>query len=248
MTMIHIGCSGWNYRHWRGRFYPAELPVKRWFAHYATVFDTVEINNSFYRLPTAETFAAWRDQAPEGFRYAVKAGRFLTHQKKLKDAAEPLARFLDRARHLDDRLGPILYQLPPRWQFDRDRLLNFLDLLPRDLQHVFEFREPSWMTDEVLALLDERSISFCTHDIADLAVPRRATGPIVYVRFHGPSGRYYGRYDETVLEGCWRRMESEAARGRDIYAYFNNDIDDTAITDALTLKRITAQARSIRAA
>src|SRR5687768_5484356 len=118
MGEIRIGCSGWNYKHWRGLFYPAELPMKRWFAHYASVFDTVEINNTHYRLPEAEVFAVWRDAAPPGFVYAVKASRFLTHRKKLKDAAEPIERLTSRARHLGDRLGPLLYQLPPNWKLD----------------------------------------------------------------------------------------------------------------------------------
>ena len=145
---IRIGCSGWNYRHWRGPFYPSELPTKGWFAFYARTFDTVEINASFYRMPKPETFARWRDQAPQGFRYAVKAHRFITHMKKLKDAEAPLALFIERARSLEERLGPILYQLPPRWKCNRERLELFLALLPRDLTHVFEFRDTSWMTEE----------------------------------------------------------------------------------------------------
>ena len=240
MTAIRIGCSGWNYRHWRERFYPPGLPVARWFGHYAGVFDTVEINNSFYRLPTPETFAAWRQQAPPGFRYAVKAGRFLTHQKKLKDAAEPLDRFLDRARLLGDRLGPILYQLPPRWRLDLDRLDTFLRLLPGDLRHVFEFRDPTWINDEVLALLDRRGVSFCVHDIAGVDVPRVATGPLAYVRFHGPTGRYHGRYDEATLRTWSRWLAAQAASGREVYAYFNNDIDADAIGDALALRGLLA--------
>src|SRR5688572_29821725 len=136
---IRLGCSGWQYRHWGGDFYPAELRQKDWFAHYARQFDTVEINNSFYRLPPPETFTKWRDQAPRGFCYAVKANRFLTQAKKLKDCGEPLARMMASFRSLDDRLGPILYQLPPRFRINLDRLEEFLKLAPKDVVNVFEF-------------------------------------------------------------------------------------------------------------
>ena len=234
---IRIGCSGWNYRHWRGLFYPAKLPIRAWFAHYAECFDTVEINNSFYRLPSAEVFDAWREQAPPGFRYAVKANRFLTHQKKLKDPAEPLARMFGNVLHLGDKLGPILYQLPPRWRLDLGRLRDFLALLPPGQTHVFEFREPSWMTDEVFGLLDACGVSFCTHDMPGMAVPRLAVGRIANVRFHGSSGKYWGRYSAGQLADWHAWMEAEQMRGRDVYAYFNNDIHGHAIEDALALKR-----------
>jgi hypothetical protein len=156
---IRIGCSGWNYRHWREAFYPKGVPVKRWFEHYAATFSTVELNTSFYRLPTPETFEKWRDQAPPGFTYAVKAPRFITHMKKLKECDEPVEEFLGRARKLGPTIGPILYQLPPRWAFNRERLEAFLALLPRDLVHVFEFRETSWLTEDVLALLADAAIN-----------------------------------------------------------------------------------------
>src|SRR5690606_11301428 len=182
---VRIGCSGWIYKHWRGLFYPETLPVKRWFDYYAGEFDTVEINNSFYRLPKAETFDAWRKQAPAGFCYAVKANRFITQAKKLKDCEEPLARMMAPFRHLGDALGPILYQLPPRFRVNLERLESFLKLLPRDVTNVFEFREPSWYTDDVLALLDRHGASFCAHDMPGSASPRVAVGPVAYVRFHG---------------------------------------------------------------
>src|SRR3954469_24719354 len=149
---IRIGCSGWNYRHWRGAFYPEKLPVKRWFEYYSEQFDTVEINNSFYRLPPAETFAKWRDQAPPGFAYAVKANRYLTQAKKLKDCAEPIARMMPPVRHLDTALGPILYQLPPTLRLKPGGLEEFLTLLPTGLVHVFEFRHASWYVSESLDL------------------------------------------------------------------------------------------------
>jgi uncharacterized protein YecE (DUF72 family) len=239
---IHIGCSGWIYRHWRELFYPAKLPQRLWFDFYAQTFDTVELNTSFYHLPKRETFTKWRDQAPPDFRYAVKAPRFITHMKKLKDCAEPVEEFLGRARHLGDTIGPILYQLPPRWAFNRERLEAFIALLPRDLAHVFEFRETSWISAEVLALLDETGMSFCAHDMTGIVTPRWASGPIAYVRLHGGVGKYWGRYgDETLL--AWTDwIVAEARGGREVWCYFNNDIHGHAIHDALTLRAMVAQA------
>jgi uncharacterized protein YecE (DUF72 family) len=239
---IRIGCSGWNYRHWRAVFYPEKMAVKRWFDHYAAVFDTVELNTSFYHLPKPETFTKWKDQAPRGFRYAVKASRFITHMKKLKDCAEPVETFVARARNLGETIGPILYQLPPRWQFNRERLEEFIGLLPRDLIHVFEFRDKSWITEEVLALLDAHGVSFCVHDMPGSATPRWAAGPIAYIRFHGGEGKYWGRYSEDGLLGWADWMTAEAKAGRDIWAFFNNDIGGAAIDDALTLRAMVAQA------
>ncbi|HYE29658.1 MAG TPA: DUF72 domain-containing protein [Allosphingosinicella sp.] len=239
---VRIGCSGWIYRHWRDLFYPAKLPQRLWFDHYAGTFSTVELNTSFYHLPKPETFSGWRDRAPPGFRYAVKAPRFITHMKKLKDCAEPVDEFLSRARNLGAAIGPILYQLPPRWALNRDRLDEFVALLPRDLHHVFEFREKSWLTEEVLALLEARGVSFCAHDMRGLATPRWAAGPIAYVRFHGGTGKYVGRYPDDELMGWTDWIVRQARSGRDVWCYFNNDIGGHAIDDALTLRAMVGQA------
>jgi uncharacterized protein YecE (DUF72 family) len=163
-AQVRIGTSGWTYRHWRGVFYPPRLPARACFAHYAASFDTVEINNSFYRLPSEEAFDAWARQAPPGFLYALKASRFLTHRKKLKDAEGLLALLLGRARRLGAHLGPILYQLPPHWRCDVGRLRAFLELLPPDVCHVFEFRDRSWYVEAVRDALAERGACFCLHD------------------------------------------------------------------------------------
>ena len=239
---VRIGCSGWMYRHWRGRFYPQRLAAKRWFRHYAETFDTAEINNSFYRLPPASTFAGWRDAAPPGFHYAVKANRFLTQAKKLKDCAEPLARMMAPLRELGHTTGPILYQLPPRFRINLERLESFLALLPRDLAHVFEFREPSWYVPETLELLETYGASFCAHDMPELATPRWASGPVAYVRFHGGVGKYWGRYSDEALIGWADWMVEQAKSGRAVWAFFNNDIDAHAIHDALTLRAMLRQA------
>jgi uncharacterized protein YecE (DUF72 family) len=239
---VRIGCSGWIYRHWRGAFYPEKMAQRLWFDHYAATFDTVELNTSFYHLPKPETFAKWRDQAPAGFRYAVKAPRFITHMKKLKDCDEPVAEFLSRARNLGEALGPLLYQLPPRWAYNRARLQDFIALLPADLTHVFEFREPSWLTKEVLALLDSSGVSFCAHDMTGARTERWAAGPIAYVRFHGGEGKYWGRYPDEGLLAWADWLVAEASGGRDVWCYFNNDIYAHAIHDALTLRSMMGQA------
>jgi uncharacterized protein YecE (DUF72 family) len=241
---IRIGCSGWNYRHWRGIFYPDRLPVKDWFAFYATNFDTVEINNSFYRLPKAETFAAWRKQAPPDFRYAVKANRFLTQAKKLKDCEEPVARMMAPVRHLGETLGPVLYQLPPMLRINLDRLESFLTLLPGDVTHVFEFRDTSWYAEETLAMLDRFGAGFVAHDFPAIASPRWAVGKVAYVRFHGGVGKYYGRYPDEVLLAWAEWMAAQAEAGRPVWAYFNNDGEAAAIDDALTLKTMMRQIRA----
>jgi uncharacterized protein YecE (DUF72 family) len=239
---VRIGCSGWIYRHWRKLFYPAGLPQRLWFAHYAATFSTVELNTSFYHLPRPESFIKWCDQAPPGFRYAVKAPRFITHMKKLKECSQPVEEFLGRARNLGARIGPILYQLPPRWALNRERLDEFIALLPSDLAHVFEFREKSWLSDDVLALLDSRGVSFCAHDMPGLATPRRVAGPIAYVRFHGGTGKYVGRYPDETLLGWTDWIVEQARAGRDVWCYFNNDIGGHAIDDALTLRAMVGQA------
>ncbi len=238
---IHIGCSGWVYRHWKGGFYPADLPQKRWFERYAQDFDTVEINASFYRLPLASTFEGWREKAPPGFRYAVKANRFLTHMKKLVDCEAPLAEFIDLARRLGETLGPILYQLPPSLHKDPARLEAFLRRLPGDLEHVVEFRHKSWYDERVLELLDRHGAGFVAHDLVGLVSPRWASGGTAYVRFHGTGGKYRGRYgDEQMIDWAQWLLEQRNA-GRTAWAYFNNDIGGDAIEDARALKRALAR-------
>ncbi len=236
-SKIHIGCSGWNYNHWRGRFYPKGQPQNRWFDFYAGVFDTVEINNTFYRLPEARTFKAWCKQAPAGFLYAVKANRYLTHQKKLKDARAPLKKFLSRAQYLEEHLGPILYQLPARWHLNLERLESFLDLLPEDLIHIFEFRDQTWMVEEVFRCLEARGISFCAHDMSGLNVPRLAIGKVAYVRLHGTGEKYQGGYSEPILRSWWSWMNKQTRSGKELYVYFNNDAEALAVHDAQLLKR-----------
>jgi len=232
---IRIGCSGWQYKHWRGDFYPADLPQTQWLEHYAERFDTVEINNTFYRLPDATTFAAWGRRAPRGFVYAVKASRFLTHMKKLKDPEEPLQLFFSRATRLARMFGPVLYQLPPRWPVNLERFEHFLKALPRRRRHAIEFREPSWYNDDVFALMRKHRVALCLHDMAGSASGRRAIGPFVYARFHGAQ-KYSGSYSDAALEQWASWLGEQAKRGAPIYAYFNNDTGGHAPRDAVRLR------------
>jgi uncharacterized protein YecE (DUF72 family) len=238
---VRIGCSGWVYPHWRGLFYPEGLPVKRWFGYYAEQFDTVEINNSFYRLPRAEIFDAWREQAPPQFRYAVKANRFITQAKKLKDCTDPLERMMSPFRHLGETMGPVLYQLPPRFKLNLERLESFLTIVPKDVINVFEFREPSWYTDAVFAMLDAHGASFCAHDMPGSASARLAVGPVAYLRFHGGIAKYWGRYRDDHLLAWADWIADQARSGRSVWAYFNNDPEAHAIADAQTLRAMVRQ-------
>jgi uncharacterized protein YecE (DUF72 family) len=245
--MVRVGCSGWQYKHWRGNFYPADLPLKSWFQHYASVFDTVEINNSFYRLPEASTFAAWSARAPRRFLFAVKASRFLTPMKKLKEPEAPLDRFFSRARSLGRHFGPVLYQLPPGWKLDQGRLEYFLRLLPRDVPQVIEFRDTTWYAPEVYELLERHRVSLCLHDMPGSATGRLRVGPCVYVRFHGASGRYDGSYPDERLADWAEWLERQARTGVDVYAYFNNDVGGHAPRNALVLRRHMATVEAVGA-
>jgi uncharacterized protein YecE (DUF72 family) len=233
-----VGCSGWLYKHWRGDFYPAELSQARWFEHYAARFDTVELNNSFYRLPERATFASWARRAPLRFEFAVKASRFLTHMKKLKDPEEPIDRLFSRMRALGSHLGPVLYQLPPGWKVDVERFAHFLDALPRDVRHVVEFRETSWYSPEIFRLMERRHVALCLHDMKGSATERARVGPFVYVRFHGATAKYGGGYTEARLRDWANWLNEQRRAGCDVYAFFNNDVGGHAPRDAVTLGRL----------
>ncbi len=236
----YIGTSGWVYRHWREVFYPPDLPQSRWYAHYARHFDTVEINYSFYRLPSETAFDRWQAQAPPGFIYALKANRYLTHVKRLKNAAEALERFLTRARRLKDALGPILWQLPPKWRVDPARLETFAAGLPLDLIHAFEFRDPRWFVPSVREILVRFGLSFCIFDMPDLPCPSWVTSDVVYLRFHGAGMVYAGRYGQAGLLVWVDRVRQWLVEGRTVYAYFNNDAFGHAVEDARTLRDLVA--------
>ena len=241
-TTFRVGCSGWQYKHWKGDFYPVELPQRKWLDYYTRHFDTVEVNNSFYRLPSEGVFDTWRSRTPAAFVFAVKASRFLTHMKKLKDPEEPIERLFSRALELRGKLGPVLYQLPRQMQKNVERLAGFLALLPPRIKHAIEFRDPSWYDDEVVRLLRRHHVALCLHDMAGSAAPRLVTSRFIYVRFHGATGRYDGAYAAPVLEE-W--ADWLASTGRPAFVYFNNDAGGHAPRDARRLIGLLASRQDL---
>ncbi|RPI56992.1 MAG: DUF72 domain-containing protein [Acidobacteria bacterium] len=234
---FRIGCSGWQYKHWKGEFYPADLPARDWLEYYARHFDTVEVNNTFYRLPGEGVFESWRARTPPGFLFAVKASRFLTHMKKLNDPEEPIERLFSRAFELGGKLGPVLYQLPRQMPRNIERLEAFLEVLPPRVKHAIEFRNPDWYDEEVMRLLRKHNVALCLHDMTPSVAPRLLTARFTYIRFHGASGRYDGAYPQGVLED-W--ADWLASNGHQAFVYFNNDIGGHAPRDARRLIELLA--------
>ncbi|MGZ4855812.1 MAG: DUF72 domain-containing protein [Candidatus Angelobacter sp.] len=238
-TDIRIGTSGYHYKHWVGTFYPPKTPASKMLAYYVRHFDTVELNNSFYRLPTIAAFESWRDAVPGNFVFAVKASRFITHNKKLKDPENALDNLLPRAEHLGNKLGPVLFQLPPRWKVNLERLEGLLEILPREHRYAFEFRELSWMTPEVNRLLKRYNAAFCIYELAAYRSSFDITADFAYVRLHGPdAGKYQGRYSKAQLREWARRIEEWSAKLKAIYIYFDNDQAGYAAQNALELKQM----------
>lgn len=234
-TRFRIGTSGWHYAHWRGAWYPASLRPAGMLGWYAGHFDTVEIDSSFYRLPGPEVFAGWRTQVPPGFRFAVKASRFITHMKRLKDPEEPVARLWGACSALEEKLGPLLFQLPPRFGRNVERLEGVLARLPPGVQAAFEFRDPSWHHEDVYACLAAHGAAFCVFEIAGFVSPLRVTADWAYVRLHGPGAKYTGSYAETTLAAWAERLRDLPVDGT-VWVYFDNDVAAAAPHDAAALK------------
>lgn len=231
---VRVGTSGYQYDDWSGRFYPEDMPKSHWFEHYAKHFDTVEVNGTFYGLPEAETFERWKEEAPDGFCYALKFSRYGSHLKKLKDAEDTIGLFIERAKRLGPTLGPILVQLPPHWNVDVDRLAAFLQAAPKRYRWAIELRDRSWLCKDVYDLLRAHDAALCIHDMIE-DHPRVTTAGWVYLRFHGD--HYAGSYSHQALSGAARRIRSHLDEGRDVYVYFNNDIGGCAVQDAQDLRR-----------
>jgi len=231
-----VGTSGWHYEHWRERFYPRDLAKSAWLDHYSRSFTTVEVNNSFYRLPSEKAFLAWKEWSPAGSIFALKVNRFITHIKRLRDAAEAVANFMARARLLGEKMGPLLFQLPPQMKRDDDRLEEFLSVLPRDTENVFEFRNRTWLVDPVFDLLRRSGAGLCIYDMPDFTTPLVTTTGFAYVRFHGGEQLYGGCYSDDLLQEWARRITGFGVPRT--YAYFNNDIEGFAVRNALTLRRL----------
>jgi uncharacterized protein YecE (DUF72 family) len=243
---IRIGTSGYHYRHWKGNFYPEDLSTAAMLPFYLNYFDTLELNNTFYRLPTESALAGWRDAVPDNFIFAVKASRFLTHNKKLKDPENALENLLPRVKILGKKLGPILFQLPPKWRINLERLQELLTILPGIYRYAFEFRETSWINEQVLETLQRYKSAFCIYDIAGYHSPLHVTADFAYVRLHGPGGKYQGSYSDAALEQWAEWIAEQSAKLRAIYFYFDNDQAGYAPQNALTLRRKVAIRLGIR--
>lgn len=230
---VLVGTSGYEYPHWRGIFYPHELPRARWLEFYAERFATVEINNTFYRLPSRETFERWRERVPAQFVFAVKFNRYATHIRRLRDPEATVGRFLEAATGLGEKLGPILVQLPPRWNADPDRLAAFVEATPRVHRWVLEVRDRRWLQPAVFDVLRTRGWALCIHDLLP-DHPWEMTADFCYLRFHGVD--YGGCYTEAQLEAVADRLRPWLDAGRDVYAYFNNDREGFAVVNALSLR------------
>ena len=242
MRKIHVGTSGWSYRHWAGLFYPENLSSNQYLSYYAERFSAVEVNSMFYHLPDRRTLTAWRDQTPEGFVFACKASRYITHFKKLRDPEASLVRFFNAIDVLGEKRGPVLFQLPPRWHVNVQRLADFLSVRPTWYRCVFEFRDESWFTTDVYDLLEKHRVATCFYDLKGHVSPLKATGEFVYVRLHGPDGPYRGQYPRRTLAEWADRLITWQGEGKEAFCFFNNDERGSAAKDAQHILGMIEQA------
>ena len=233
---LHIGTSGWSYDHWKGCFYPDDLTSDGWLGYYAHRFSSVEINNSFYRLPTVATLRRWREATPADFVFTAKASRYITHLKKLKDTRHTLPPFLERISMLGDRLGPILFQLPPHWRFAAERLAALLDALGGVCRCAFEFRDHSWFNEQCYELLSRHGAALCIYELEGFLSPQEMTADFVYLRLHGPGAAYQGSYSNTALAAWAAACRRWAKSGHEVYIFFDNDESGYAVHNAATLQ------------
>ena len=233
----YVGCSGWHYDHWRGLYYPKGLPKSKWLQFYATQFTTVELNSSFYHLPSENAFATWRKSSPGNFVFAVKVNRFITHIKRLRNLGSSVENFLSRACLLGAKLGPLLYQLPPNMKRDDDVLRTFLCSLPPNYQHVFEFRHKSWHDDSIFRILEEHNVGLCISNMPGLSCPIVATSDFAYIRFHGSASLYSSCYSSDEVHQGAQQIMQLGRNLKAVYIYYNNDAEAFAIKNALELMR-----------
>ena len=238
---VHIGTSGFHYKHWKGAFYPEKLPASKMLDYYAERFRTVELNNSFYRLPAESALDNWRDCTPRDFHFAVKGSRFLTHMKKLKDPEPGIEKFFERVNRLGRKLGPVIFQLPPWWEVNAPRLEAFLQALPPRRRYAFELRNPTCHTPEILAILRRYNAAFCIFEIAGFFSGIQLTANFTYVRLHGPGGAYQGSYREGTLREWAARVREWTRDLRAVYIYFDNDQAAYAVENALALQRMVEE-------
>lgn len=239
MAQVRIGTSGWTYPHWRGNFYPTSLAQRGWLGYYAKRLNSVEINASFYRLPASGTLRDWVSAVPDDFVFAMKASRYLTHMRKLREAGEGLDRLMSAAETLGGRLGPILFQLPPHWHANPERLAAFVGALPRRHRYAFELRDSTWWCEEVFTVLRERGAALVWFDLERTRSPEVDCADFRYVRWHGPAeAAYRGRYGRNRLRPLARRADAWKKAGQDVYVYFDNDEAGYAAADALALREM----------
>lgn len=236
---IHIGTSGWSYKHWRGNFYPADVRVKDHFAYFQKYFKTVELNNPFYHLPPKQTFINWKNTVSDDFVYAVKASRYITHMKKLKEPAESLANFLENVVGLEEKLAVILFQLPPGWEINIGRFTEFLGKLPKEHRYTFEFRNTTWYDERIYNLLKQYNCAFCIYELAGHVSPMEVTADFVYIRLHGPGDKYQGSYPEQTLQEWADKCKEWSKEGKDVFVYFDNDQEGYAAFNAIRLRELT---------
>jgi uncharacterized protein YecE (DUF72 family) len=242
LATVRIGTSGWHYKHWVGAFYPARTPGSKMLAYYCDKFDTVELNNSFYHLPKKNSLESWRESTPAQFCFAAKGSRVLTHMKKLKDPEQGLKKFLDCIETLGQKLGPILFQLPPNWELDSERLRTFVSFLPKEHRYAFEFRNATWSVPETYGFLQQHNIAYCAFHLAGIHSPIEVTADFAYVRLHGPGGRYQGNYSAQALREWAKRIRKWQRELKAIYLYFDNDQAGYAAQNALTLRQLVRPA------
>ncbi len=237
-SKVYIGTSGWHYEHWKKNFYPKDLKSKDYLSYYLHHFNTVEINNTFYHLPSKKAVLHWKIEAKKDFIFSIKGSRFITHIKRLKEPKKHLSIFLNRIKYLKPNLGPILFQLPPNWKVDIKRFENFLKALDRNYRYAFEFRDKSWLINEIFELLKRYKAAFCIYDLESFQTPIKITTDFVYIRLHGPKRAYCGRYLKKSLQK-WAKIITDLSQEKlDVFCYFNNDENAYAIKNAKSLIKI----------
>ena len=243
---IYVGTSGWHYKHWVGTFYPEGTKDSEQLSYYLKFFSTVEINNSFYRLPPAETFKNWKKAVPDDFLFAVKGSRYISHMKKLNVERANIQIFFNSVRSLREKLGPILFQLPPKWKINVQRLADFLRMLPKKHRFAFEFRNRTWYDEEIYQLLRKYNSALCIYELEHHVSPLMTTADFVYIRLHGPGGKYAGSYSDLELKKWATRARSWQRQGKDVFFYFDNDQLGYAAFNAKTLEKFISNAHSKR--
>jgi uncharacterized protein YecE (DUF72 family) len=242
---IHIGTSGWKYKHWQGGiFYPPELKETDELSFYTGIFKTVELNNSFYHLPDPKTFKQWGKSVPANFIFSVKASRYITHMKKLNETGEALSLFLKHARQLKEHLGPILFQLPPKWKINIERFELFIKKLPKKFRYTFEFRNPTWYHQDIYDLLKKYNCAFCIYELDHHQSPIITTADFIYIRLHGPEGKYNGSYSNQQLKEWAKRCRNWSKSGKEVFIYFDNDQKGYAANNAQSLQTLIKKAPS----